>query len=79
MLVNALNSHSIDKHLFLSDPNDDCREYHKIMLNNVFYTVAPFKVISHQVGIVILTPAASIGKAFGDLVSGMMGNNICFV
>lgn len=54
---------------------DDCREYYKTMLRKEIYLVTPLMVLSHQVGVVVATPAYKIGTALGNFCSGIMGEH----
>lgn len=54
--------------------DSECRKYHQTIYKDIFWDIAPLRVISHQLGIVMFTPATHIGRAIGDLVSGMMGS-----
>lgn len=51
---------------------DECRKYHKTRLENILWKVSPIEIISHQIGVIILTPASYIGKAIGDITSGIL-------
>lgn len=52
---------------------EECRNYHKVMLRDSFYKIGPFTVLSHQIGIVVATPASMIGKGVGDFIASLLG------
>ncbi|KAK5644408.1 hypothetical protein RI129_005708 [Pyrocoelia pectoralis] len=55
--------------------DSECRKYHQTIYKDIFWDIAPLRVIAYQLGIVVYTPTTHIGKGIGALVSGMMGNN----
>ncbi|KAF5287549.1 hypothetical protein FQR65_LT12220 [Abscondita terminalis] len=57
---------------FSISTSDECRQYHQTIYSDTFYSIAPLQVLSHQLGIIIYTPALNMGKAVGSFTSGIL-------